>query len=56
MKKIRLEFSSNLINFLREELSENYEIEGKYIIVSYHNDEDLFDIGIEFGKWLKSKK
>lgn len=53
MEKIILNYSKKLSKFLQSELENNYEIKNNKIVLSYHNKEDLFDIGIEFGKWLK---
>ena len=54
MKKLILKSTPDLREYLEYEKDSNWSEDGENIVINYHDDEDLFNIGRLFGQFKNS--
>ena len=54
MKKLILKSTPELREYLEYEKDSNWSEDGENIVINYHDDEDLFNIGRLFGQFKNS--
>jgi hypothetical protein len=54
MKKVILDSTPELREYMNSEMDINWSEENGKIVITYHDETDLFRIGELFGKWQSS--